>query len=204
MRPSTDDTSYTEDVAANGPMCTKDAFNDSKTVFAVPTEVSVNTQKQFWELGFSPAWLLTDFSFLTAQSLHLAVRTVCTMPLRSRGRYSEAKRGELDKIYALLLLLRPLLQSGSLHSGLEAAVGSADEVPASPGRRVQRQRTDVAEECWKRERHSKTARVDADQPAPRDKLQQDGWSVEEEHTLAGFHRPKEEVFLASVKKEAKV
>ena len=61
------------------------------------------------------------------------------------------------------------------------------ETPFSPGKGAQRQRQDAGE-GWKRVRHSKTARVDANQPAPRDKLQQDGWSVKVEHTLAGFHR----------------
>ena len=48
---------------------------------------------------------------------------------------------------------------------------------------------------WKLVRQSK--RADVDQPPPRDTLQQDGWSVRVEHTLAGFHRAKEGVFLAS-------
>ena len=53
------------------------------------------------------------------------------------------------------------------------------------------------EECWKRVRHSKRTKID--QPPPRDILQQDGWSVRVEHTLAGFYRAKEGIFLASVK-----
>ena len=56
------------------------------------------------------------------------------------------------------------------------------------------------EEGWKRVRHSKRTKVD--QPPPRDTLQQDGWSVRVEHTVAGFHRAKERIFLASVE-EAK-
>ena len=69
-------------------------------------------------------------------------------------------------------------------------MGSAAQVLSSPGKGAQRQRQDAA-------------RVDANQPAPRDKLQQDGWNVRVEHTLAGFHRAKEAVLLASVN-EAKV
>ena len=78
-----------------------------------------------------PAWLLLllrsplflDCWFV--HSLHLDDSIVCPVPLRSRGRISKAKQGELDKIHALLLLLRPLLQSGSLRSVLETGAGSA-------------------------------------------------------------------------------
>ena len=114
------------------------------------------------------------------------------MPLRSGRRRAKAASGELDKICSLLPLLRPLLQPGSLRTVLEAL-----------GKGVQRRSQNVTEEGWKRVRHSKPVRVDADQRPPRDKLQQDGRSVRVEHTLAGFHRAKEGVFLASMK-EAKV
>ena len=113
------------------------------------------------------------------------------MPFRSGG------RGELDNIHALLFLLRPLLQSGSSRSVLETAAGSAALAPTPSGKGVHRQKQNVAERGWKRVRHSK--RADVDQP---DTLQQDGRSVRVEHTLAGFHRAKEGIVLASVK-EAK-
>ena len=122
------------------------------------------------------------------------------MPLRSGGRFARAKRGELEKIQALLPLLRPLLQSGSLRSVLETAVGSAPLSPTPSGKGVQRQKQENAEEGWKRVRQAKRANVD--QPPPRDTLQQDGWSVRVENTLAGFRHAKEGIFLATVK-EAK-
>ena len=83
------------------------------------------------------------------------------MPLRSGGRYSKAKRGEIDKIHALLPLLRPLLQSGSLRSVLETAAGSARSFGSSSwqGKFSDRNRR-------KRVRHS--TRADVDQPPPRD------------------------------------
>ena len=83
-------------------------------------------------------------------SLHLDDSIVCPVPLRSRRRISKAKRGELDKIHALLLLLRPLLQSGSLRSVLETAAGSAALALTPLGNGVQRQRQEVVEESWKR------------------------------------------------------
>ena len=104
-----------------------------------------------------PAWLLLlllrsplflDCWFV--HSLHLVDSIVCPVPLRSRGRISKAKRGELDKIHALLLLLRPLLQSGSLRSVLETAAGSAALALSPFGKGVQRQRQEVVEESWKR------------------------------------------------------
>ena len=119
------------------------------------------------------------------------------MRLRARGRYSNAKRGELDKVCAPFT--STFFGSRSLRPVLEAAAGSAAQVPCSPCKGDQRQ---DAEEGWKHVRHSKTASVDANQPVPRDKLQQDGWSVKVEHTLS-FHRAKEWVFMASTK-EAKV
>ena len=122
------------------------------------------------------------------------------MPLRSGGRFARAKRGELEKNQALLPLLRPLLQSGSLRSVLETAVESASLSPTPSGKGVQRQKQENAEEGWKRVRQAKRANVD--QPPPRDTLQQDGWSVRVENTLAGFRHAKEGIFLATVK-EAK-
>ena len=95
---------------------------------------------------------------------------------------------------------RYLLQSGSLRSVLETAAGIAALAPTLPGKGVQRQKQEVVEEGWKRVRLSK--RTKDDQPPARDTLQQHGWSVRVEHTLAGFHRAKEGIFLASVK-EAK-
>ena len=104
-----------------------------------------------------PAWLmlllLRSPLFLDCwcvHSLHLDDSIVCPVPLRSRGRISKAKRGELDKIHALLLLLRPLLQSGSLRSVLETAARSAALALSPFGKGVQRQRQEVVEESWKR------------------------------------------------------
>ena len=82
--------------------------------------------------------------------LHLDDSIVCPKPLRSGGRISKAKPGELNKIHALLLLLRPLLQSGSLRSVLETAAESAALALTPFGNGVQRQRQEVVEEGWKR------------------------------------------------------
>ena len=92
-----------------------------------------------------PAWLLLlllrgppfpDCQFV--HTLHPGDSIVCPMPLRSGGRLSKAKRGELDKIHALLPLLWPLLQSGSLRSVLETAAGSSALAPTPPGNRLRR------------------------------------------------------------------
>ena len=119
------------------------------------------------------------------------------MPLRSGRRRAKAKKWRIGQN------LRPVAFAPAVIAVLEAAAGDAAQTLSTPGKGVQRRSQNVTEEDWKRVRHSKPVRVDADQPLPRDKLQQDAWSVRVEHTLAGFHRAKEGVFLASVK-EAKV
>ena len=100
------------------------------------------------------------------------------MPPQSK-RSVRTKLAELAEVQALLLLLRPLLSSGSLRSELEAAVAAAPLAAPSAsrstaGHQVMGTRQHDEDAGWKRVQHSKKAKEEASQPALREKLLEDG------------------------------
>ena len=93
-----------------------------------------------------------------------------------------------------------------MRTDVEAAAGDAAQILSTPGNGVQRRSQNFTEEGWKRVRHSKPVRVDADQPPLRDKLQQDGWSVRhsggiparKRRGLLGKHERESKVLMAEM------